>query len=329
MASGMNSCAVSPRSMSERNYTMAKTVLVIGGSEFSGRVFSIHASRSGDFDLHVVNRGQFPLGLNRVTEYKCDRRNHWMMGRLVPKITYDALIDFCAYNPGEIKSVIKELGDRIKQYIFISTASVYQQAENGISIKEGDPILPPEQGQKKDAVGDYISNKIELEHELIEACTAAGIKYTILRPTFMYGPFNYAPRESYFIEMIARKHTLPVPVDSTAHFNFVYVVDVARALMQCVGNKDAFNEVFNLSGKESVTYEQLISDFERYNSGPFDIREVTVQEVLDKGIPLPFPLTDDMLYSGEKIAEALEFEYTPFSEGMEKTFKIFYSLFTS
>ena len=29
----------------------------------------------------------------------------------------------------------------------------------------------------------------------IAVCKAAGIPYTILRPTFIYGPFNYAPRE--------------------------------------------------------------------------------------------------------------------------------------
>jgi hypothetical protein len=47
---------------------MKKRVLVIGGSMFAGRVFSLLASRTGEIELHVVNRGKLPLGeLENVT----------------------------------------------------------------------------------------------------------------------------------------------------------------------------------------------------------------------------------------------------------------------
>ena len=305
---------------------MSKNVLVIGGSAFTGRVFSIKASRSENFDLHVVNRGQFPLGLERVTEYKCDRHSPRMIARLVPDIKYDALIDFCAYKPGEIKSVIDALGSRIGQYIFFSTASVYEPAGEQLITERGRTVSAV---GSKGAVDEYILNKLALEKELIEACENVGIKYTIFRPTFIFGPFNYAPRESFFIELIARKHVVPIPTDSTSHFCFVYVMDIAEILMKSIGNKKTFDQIFNLSGKEDVTYAQLISDFERYNGGPFDSRVVTVKEAVDESIPLPFPLTETILYNGEKIEKALDFEYTSFSEGMEKTFQVFYSLFTT
>ena len=312
--------------MNERNKKMSKSVLVIGGSAFTGRVFSIKASRSGNFDLHVVNRGQFPLRLEGVTEYKCDRHSPRMIARLVPEIKYDALIDFCAYKPGEIKSVIDALKDRISQYIFFSTASVYEPAGAHRITESGRTISA---AGRSGPVDEYVLNKLALEKELIEACEAAGIKYTIFRPTFIFGPFNYVPRESFFIELIARKHVVPIPSDATSHFCFVYVMDIAEILMKSIGNKKTFDQVFNLSGKENTTYAQLISDFERYNGGPFESRVVTVKEALDESIPLPFPLTETILYNGEKIENALDFEYTPFAEGMENTFRIFYSLFTT
>jgi nucleoside-diphosphate-sugar epimerase len=190
---------------------------------------------------------------------------------------------------------------------------------------EDDPLLDESSGS-----GDeYALNKIALEKELAAVCAKEHIAYTILRPTFVYGPLNYSPQESYFIELIARQHIVPVPVDSTAHFNFVYALDVARAVMDCIGDSRAHGEIFNLAGREPVTYNGLISDFERYNAGPFQTREVTLKQAEDEHIPLPFPLRDDVLCGGEKISRCLDFKYTPFAEGMEKTFRTFYSLYVS
>ena len=305
-----------------------KNVLVIGGSLFTGRVFSIQASKSGSFDLHIVNRGNYPVNLPHVTQYQCDRHDPRMMARLVPDITYDALVDFCAYEPGDIKPVIDALGDRVKQYIFFSTASVYKPS--GGFLDEVSPVISilddPESGDS--AAADYIRKKLALENELCDTCLKAGIKYTILRPTFIYGPFNYAPRESFFIELIAKRHTVPVPVDASSRFNFVYALDIAEILMLCIGDARAYDEMFNLADAEAITYSRLISEFERFNNGPFQTREVTVEQVESEGIMLPFPLAEDTLYNGQKLARTFDFSYTPFSEGMEKTFRIFYSLYT-
>ena len=303
-----------------------KNVLVIGGSMFTGRVFSIYASRNGGFNLHVVNRGNFPMELERVTQYKCDRHNPEEISGLIPDIAYDALVDFCAYNPGDIESIINAIGGRIRQYIFFSTASIYIPT-NGF-LDEGAPLvdLNTEDGN---SINDYIRNKIRLEQELAHACAESGIRYTILRPSFIYGPFNYAPRESYFIELIAKRQTVPVLTDSSARFSFVYVIDIAEALIKCIGDERAYNEAFNMAGSEAVTYTQLISDFERFNVAPFKTREVTVAQVEDENLPLPFPLSGDVLYDGRKFSQMFDFRYTPFSEGMEKTFRVFYSLFST
>ncbi len=304
---------------------MSKSILVIGGSMFTGRIFSIQISKNEDYQLHVVNRGQFPLNLKNVKEYKCDRHSPRMVARLLPDITFDVLIDFCAYNPGEVSSLLEALKGRIKQYIVISSASIYEPYDHQIK-NEDDPLVV---GSVGDRTSDYIYNKILVEQETVKTCQSLGIPYTIFRPTFIYGPFNYSSRESYFVELISRGHVVPVPTDSTARFNMVYVFDVARALELCIGNEKAYNEIFNLSAPEEITYSILLEAFEIFNGGPFMTKPVTVEEVLDNNIPLPFPLTEDELFSGKKFADTFEFSYTPWLEGMEKTYKIFYSLFIS
>ncbi len=305
---------------------MSKKVLIIGGSAFTGRVFSIQMSKNENYELHVVNRGQLPLNLKGVKEYKCDRHSPRMIAHLLPPdMVFDVLIDFPAYNPGEVSSLMEVLKGRVKQYIIFSTASVYEPFDRQIK-KEGDPVITKSEG---DRVSDRIYNKILLEQETIKTCNTIGIPYTIMRPTFIYGPFSYSGRETHLIELIARGHVVPVPVDAKARFNMVYVFDIARILEICIGNEKAYNEIFNLSAPEQITYTTLLEAFERFNNRPFMTRPVTIEEILDENIALPFPLTEDMLFSGQKIVDTFDFEYTPFLEGMEKTYKVFYSLFIS
>ncbi|MDR2502032.1 MAG: NAD-dependent epimerase/dehydratase family protein [Oscillospiraceae bacterium] len=305
---------------------MQKRVLVIGGSLFTGRVFNILASRTGDYELHVVNRGHYPLNIETATEYKCDRRAARLLSRMIPDdIVFDAVVDFCAYNAGDVAPLISAFSGRIKHYICFSTASLYDPRISRPKT-ETDPLVNLDGAGQVD---DYLRGKLAVERELIDSCANHGIPYTILRPTFIYGPLNYAPRESYFIELIARKHTVPVPMDATASWNFVYVKDIANALMLMLGDARAHNQIFNLAASEQLNYTRLMGEFERLNGGSFDTREVTVDEIETERIPLPFPLTDDDLTSGEKFAKTFDFEYTPFPDGMENTFKSFYSLYVS
>ena len=57
-------------------------------------------------------------------------------------------------------------------------------------------------------------------------------------------------------------------------------------------------------------------------------RPVTVEEILMRISPC-HPFDGRRLFSGQKFTEKFDFSYTPIMEGMEKTYKIFYSLFIS
>jgi nucleoside-diphosphate-sugar epimerase len=299
---------------------MAKNVLVIGGSYFAGRVFNILTSRTDLFELHVVNRGKAPLNnLNHVTQYQCDRHEPMKMAALLPDIKFDAVIDFCAYKPDDIRQIIEAMKNRIGQYIFISTSSVY---DPGITThkKETDPVVVTD---ADNPVDEYIASKAVLELECMAYCKQYGIPYTILRPSFIYGPFNYAPRESYYIEKIVRGKPVPVTTDCKTKFNFLYVYDLTTALQLCVANEKACNQTFNLAAPEDITYDSFIGTLERVSDIPFTKEPHTVAEVLSDNIPLPFPLENDDLCDGSKITEVLGLQYTPFEEGMKKTFHIF------
>jgi nucleoside-diphosphate-sugar epimerase len=303
---------------------MGKQILVLGGSYFLGRVFCTLASQRDDLDLYVVNRGRYVLDKPHIVEYKCERHDVEKLIALLPSIRFDVLVDFCAYEPHDIDLIIDVLGDRIGQYVYISTSSVYDPRLPGKKTEDS-PLL---QEFDNDVIFQYVGKKALLETELTAASEKWGIDPTIIRPAFIYGPFNYAPRESYFIQKIVHGEPVPVPVDATARFSFVYVTDAARALLACLGDERAFGKVFNLAGPEDVDYPLFLKELEKCNGAPFATEQVTVAQILSENIPLPFPLTDDELCSGQLFADAFDFTYSPLSEGMVKAFAAFKSVYS-
>ncbi|MDR2503175.1 MAG: NAD-dependent epimerase/dehydratase family protein, partial [Deltaproteobacteria bacterium] len=206
---------------------MSKNVLVIGGSYFVGRVFMLMAAAgrfTGDFTFHLLNRGRYSLKLPGVTEHVCNRHDPERLARLLPALDWEAVIDFCAYSPGDIQTLLEALPGTLRQFIYISTCSVYEP-HTPSPKKESSPKL--ERGGDDPGLA-YAYNKLLLEKEAFRSCAVKDAALTILRPSFIYGPFNYAPREPYYFELILHKKPIPAPTDATGRVNFVYVKDSAR-----------------------------------------------------------------------------------------------------
>ena len=85
-------------------------LLVIGGSYFLGRVFLMQAA--GEHDITVVNRGTWSLESLGVKQIKGDRRDDALWGQIEEDI--DVIIDFCAYEKGDIARVLRNIKGTVK-----------------------------------------------------------------------------------------------------------------------------------------------------------------------------------------------------------------------
>lgn len=234
-------------------------------------------------------------------------------------------MDFCAYQSGEVRTLLENLSGSFGQYILISTADVYARDDRSPKDEQA-PLLT---GRLSCPSGDYTFQKLLLEKEAAAVCAQKGIALTILRPAFLYGPYNYAPREPYYIEKIVKQEPIPVPADSDSRFQFVYVKDAAEAIVRCVGNARACGQKYNLAAPEEVTYARYMEALSETSDIPFETVPVTVEDVLRDGIPLPFPLTADEneLFLCGKAARELGLCYTPLEEGMRKSYSAFKPVF--
>ena len=298
-------------------------ILVIGGTYFAGRVFSLLAQEEGN-QVTVLNRGTYSMQGTGIGELRCDRRNEAALQQLAAQpgmqAAYDAIVDFCAYEPGDIRRLFEFLPCRFGRYIYVSTPDVTKPSKE--LRDENSPVM---EIKPADEVGLYTWKKLGLEAELVTAAHAAGTGYTIIRPAFIFGPYNYAPRESWYVENIVKKGAVLHPVDATGKFNMVYVKDLARAILTCIGDSRAINQTYVVSAPELLDYNSFVAALKLVSGREFQLIPVQVADVLRQNLPLPFPLTEseNELFDGSKISRELGFEYTPFGPNLKKTWEAF------
>lgn len=298
-----------------------KNILVIGGSYFAGRVFVEELSKQPDMAVHIFNRGRRPLGMPDITEFVGDREQAEQIREAIPAREWDAVVDFCAYTPAHIKGMLDNLPGTIRQYIFISTTSVYQKswalpiAEGGLQLSGPQPELG--------SYAHYGYDKVLAESILQQTGESLGITWTILRPTIIYGYYNYAPRESYFFDLLRNHQPIVIPLHGMALFSFIWVVDMARMIMRCIGDDRTYQQAFNLASDELVSYSRIVEVLGEITGKAIDPVRLPATEIERQGIPLPFPLEEHLVYSGAKIRQLFEFEYTPFKKGLREALKYY------
>lgn len=292
-------------------------ILVIGGSYFLGRVFLMLTA--GEHDITVVNRGTYSVEALGAKQIRGDRHDPSLWKDI--KEDYDVVVDFCAYEKGDIRTFFENFGGHIRQYIFISTVDVYERVQ-GEPKKEDSPfenrIFPGE-------AGAYIAGKVALEQELAEVCPDKGVQYSVLRPAVLYGPFNYAPRESAYIQLMVQQRLLPHIMDAAGEFQFIYVKDAANAIKKCLLNEAAYGQAYNLCQDGMMDYDKFYRCL--YEAADVEITELplTCAQAQQQGIPLPFPVAEaeTFCYSNEKSKAELGLVYTDMGEGMAKTYRAF------
>lgn len=301
---------------------MRRRILIIGGSYFAGRVFVEELVKDGGAEIHVFNRGRFPLGIPGVAEHVGDREDAAQIRAAIPAGKWDAVVDFCAYTPAHVATLLENLPGDARQYVLVSTTSVYRQS----------PALPlAEDAAKLDGrepeLGDYADygyDKWRAENTLTRECAPQGIATTVLRPAIIYGYYNYAPRETYFFDRLFDRQPIVIPLDDLALYSFVWVVDMARLIIRCLGDERTFGEAFNLAGEELVSYSRIVAALAEITGREILPLRLSTAEIARQGIALPFPADRHLVYSGTKIRRLFDFADTPLKSGLREALR--YSL---
>lgn len=138
----------------------------------------------------------------------------------------------------------------IKQFIFCSTPGV-QGFGHRLAIEED--LYAPR--------NFYEKTKAEAEERLISFCQSSRIKYTIIRPDFVYGPGDKR-RVKMYKNIKERKFVLTTSGKSYLHPT--YISDVVQGFIISLNNVQAYNQIFNISAGQDITvlnYLQTIAEY--------------------------------------------------------------------
>jgi nucleoside-diphosphate-sugar epimerase len=156
----------------------------------------------------------------------------------------------------------------------------------------------------------------------------SGLKYTILRPTMIYG----SPRDRNMwrlIRFIRYSPIVPVFGDGNYLQQPIYVGDVAQAIVSCLCNEQTIGKSYNIAGKYPLTYNQVIDTIARQMNKRVWKVHVTSTPVVSllkffERLHVPFPikaeqvfrLNENKSFSYEEAEKDFGFSPLSFEEGM-------------
>jgi NADH dehydrogenase len=89
-----------------------------------------------------------------------------------------------------------------------------------------------------------------------EAIRGSGLRYSILRPSWVYGPGDKALNR--FVGFARRLPVMPVIGDGRQRLQPVFVEDVARAVADSLDTPAAANAVFEIGGPDVLTMDEVL-----------------------------------------------------------------------
>ena len=288
-----------------------KKILVMGGNQFVGKEVAKKLLEK-NYKVYVLNRG-IRKNLDNVIFLKADRKNISEMENILKNIDVDIIIDVSAYTEEQVDILHKVMKNRFKQYILISSASVYNNIESTPANEES-------QTGENLIWGDYAKNKYLAEKKTIENSKIYNFKYTIFRPFYIYGVGNNLDRENYFFSRI--KYNLPIYIPSKNNIiQFGYVEDLALAIESSIGNSDFYNQTFNISGDEYVTMSEFAEICGKVMAKKAVIKYINTEENKIKARDW-FPFREVNLFGDISKLENTGFRNTySLIQGLEKTYK--------
>lgn len=95
------------------------------------------------------------------------------------------------------------------------------------------------------------------EHEIQQICDELGIKWTILRPTLIYG-VGFDHNVCSIVRFIKRFGFFPISSPGTGLRQPVHVDDLALAVLNILNNPVSYGKCYNLCGGEKITYSEMV-----------------------------------------------------------------------
>ncbi len=256
-------------------------VLIVGGTRFVGRSLVASLLASGH-EVSLFTRGIQPVPSD-VDHIKGDRNSNESLEKLKGR-RFEAIVDTSGRKQQDTEKVLSYTGKPLHRFLYVSSAGVYADSQE----------LPIDENYKLDPLSRH-SGKAETEDWLIKQ----NIPFTSFRPTYIYGPGNYNPIETWFFDRIVNERPIPLPANCSFLTQLGHVNDLAEAMTKSLSLDVAENRIYNCSGDKGVTFLGLAQTAALacgLDPGQIDIRYFD-QKILNPKARKSFPLRIGHFYT--------------------------------
>ena len=228
-------------------------ILFIGGSGVISRAAAQQTIAAGH-ELWLLNRGK-RRPIEGARALVADLADADGLRAALRGHTWDVVVQWIAFGPADIRRDVALFGGTAKQYVFISSASVYQKPPGHYLITESTPRSNPH--------WDYSRQKIAAEQELEAAYEATGFPGVIVRPSLTYGEdqvplvLNAWSHSWTTIDRLRRGAPVIIPGDGSSLWTITHNTDFARGLTGLFGNSAAIGQAFHITSDEVLTWNQI------------------------------------------------------------------------
>jgi nucleoside-diphosphate-sugar epimerase len=237
----------------------ALRVLFLGGTGTIS-ASSVKLAVAHGFQVSVLNRGANRTGRELPGQVE------WLVGDVtddasvraaIADRTFDAVVNFLSYDEDDVARMVALFHGRTRQYVHISSGSIYAKPVLSTPITESTPTAP-------NPPLPYATAKWRAEQALARAYREQGFPVTVIRPSHTYDDANPPLAGGWaVIDRIASGEEVPVHGDGTSLWTLTHAEDFAQGLVGLLGSERAIGETFHITGDDVLTWDQIHTLFAR------------------------------------------------------------------
>jgi 2'-hydroxyisoflavone reductase len=299
-------------------------ILVMGGTQFIGRNLVERLLKSDRYEITLFNRQISNADVYpQCRKIKGDRSTSDI--DQVGKTDWDHVIDLSGYYPAQLESLLANLQSPTKNFIFVSTCSVYDNGVDQTILRNEDAAIHSCTIEQAADRGDstYGHRKAECERVLGKS----GLNHVILRPSLVYGRYDYTDRFYYWLYQTKFKSTLLLPDNGERRFAITYVEDLVSAIEESLTSKKP-RAVYTITSIPQVSVKDIVKQACSIFGTEPQIKSASPEFLHTNGVKpwVDMPLWLDceyFTYDNERIQSDFDFRFVEFEASVKESIKYF------
>jgi nucleoside-diphosphate-sugar epimerase len=235
---------------------MRREALFIGGTGTISMAITRSLAKNEGWHLTLLNRGNRKADIpDEVDVINVDINDEAAAAKVLEGKNFDTVCDFIGFVPSQLERDYRLFKGKVKQFMYISSASAYGKPVADYRITEGTALANP--------YWEYSRNKIACEDFLMKKFREEGFPVTIIRPSHTYDersiPMGVHGSKGSFQVIKRMMEGKPVIVhgDGTSLWTMTFNEDFAKGFIGLMGNPHTIGEAFQITNDESLTWNQI------------------------------------------------------------------------